>query len=314
VQSPSGPSEDELPRRTTSQPRSDSSLAAPARNNQREDGIALVGYHLYNVHEMVSSLGKSKKLPTTLGLNLTKGLILIAPTKDRDGPQQEWTAEKLQHYSIEGKHVFMELVRPSKSIDFHAGAKDTALEIVAMLGELAGTSRGGGLGDVIAAVGAAGQKKGIILYEFMAQGDDEVSVAVGDEIMLLDDTKSEEWWLIRRMKNGKEGVVPSSYVEITGTISAMPTASFTGSNTGRSAVDQNRLEEERLTREAAQKHRRKVSDSGGTDSDLADGLSQAKKKNDSRSSTIKKRQDTRDSTSKSSKCLTTEIVDCTILI
>ena len=72
---------------------------------------------------MVSAIGKKKKLPTTLGLNLATGTIMIAPEKSRDGPQQEWSAEKLTHYSIEGKHVFMELVRPSKSVDFHAGAK-----------------------------------------------------------------------------------------------------------------------------------------------------------------------------------------------
>src|ERR1700728_3639458 len=57
------------------------------------------GYHLYNVHEMVSSMGKRKKMPTTLGLNLATGTIMLSPAKSRDGPSQEWTAEKLTHYS-----------------------------------------------------------------------------------------------------------------------------------------------------------------------------------------------------------------------
>ncbi|KAG8628503.1 hypothetical protein KVT40_004376 [Elsinoe batatas] len=222
------------------------------------------GYHLYNIHEMVSSLGKNKKMPTTLGINLARGLISIAPAKSRDGPQQEWTAERLTHYSIEGKHVFMELVRPSKSIDFHAGAKDTAQEIVAMLGELAGASRAEGLREVMAASsgGSGGQKRGHMLYEFMAQGDDEVTVAVGDEIIVLDDTKSEEWWMVRRLKNGKEGVVPSSYVEVTGTVpQPEPQASsYSGINAGRSTVEQNRLEEERATKDAARRHRKMQSD------------------------------------------------------
>src|SRR5208282_5094959 len=99
------------------------------------------GFHLYNINEMVSVMGKRKKMPTTLGINLATGTIMIAPEKVRDGPQQEWTAEKMTHYSLEGKHVFLELVRPSKSVDFHAGAKDTAQEIVAALGELAGAVR-----------------------------------------------------------------------------------------------------------------------------------------------------------------------------
>ena len=207
------------------------------------------GFHLYNINEVVSAMGKSKKLPTTLGLNLATGKIMIAPEKSRDGPQMEWTAEKLTHYSIEGKHVFMELVRPSKSIDFHAGAKDTAQEIVAGLGEIAGASRAEGLREVLEAAGSGGtQKKGHILYDFMAQGDDEVSVAVDDEVVIVDDTKSDEWWMVRRVKNGKEGVVPSSYVEVTGTLA--PPSSSTGLNAGKSTVEQNRLEEERLVKEA----------------------------------------------------------------
>lgn len=224
------------------------------------------GYHLYNIHEMVSHMGKNKKMPMTLGINVAKGVIMIAPEKSRDGPQKEWTAEKLTHYSIEGKHVFVELVRPSKSIDFHAGAKDTAQEIVAALGELAGAARAGGLREVIAAgSGSANvQKKGKMLYEFMAQGDDEVTVAVDDEVIVIDDTKSDDWWMVRRLKNGKEGVVPSSYVEITETIEQTPT-SMSGLNAGRSAVEQNRLEEERLTRQASKAQRRRDSELQGAE-------------------------------------------------
>lgn len=207
------------------------------------------GFHLYNINEMVSAIGKNKKLPTTLGLNLATGVIMIAPEKSRDGPQQEWTAEKLTNYSIEGKHVFMELVRPSKSIDFHAGAKDTAQEIVRGLGEIAGASRAGGLREVLEASNGSGggQKKGQVLYDFMAQGEDEVTVTVGDEVVVLDDTKSDEWWMVKRLKNGKEGVVPSSYVEVTGIIAPPRTSS--GLNAGKSIVEQNRLEEERLAKE-----------------------------------------------------------------
>src|ERR1700722_539734 len=148
------------------------------------------GYHLYNVNEMVSSMGKRKKMPTTLGLNLATGTIMLSPAKSRDGPSQEWTAEKMTHYSMEGKHVFIELVRPSKSLDLHAGAKDTAQEIVAALGEIAGAQRAEGLREVItAATGGGGQKKGQVLYDFMAQGEDEVTVGVGDEVIVLDDSK-----------------------------------------------------------------------------------------------------------------------------
>ena len=227
------------------------------------------GFHLYNISEVVSAIGKNKKLPTTLGLNIATGVIMIAPEKSRDGPQQEWTAEKLTHYSIEGKHVFMELVRPSKSIDFHAGTKDTAHEIVAGLGEIAGASRAEGLREVLeAGSGGGGQKKGKMLYEFMAQGEDEVTVAVEDEVVIIDDTKSDEWWMVRRIKNGREGVVPSSYVEITGIVP--PPRSSSGINAGKSIVEQNRLEEERLAKEAAKSS--KGQNGGSKSSEVGPGL------------------------------------------
>ena len=253
-------------------------IASPSSNraNHNIDNSSIPsssgGFHLYNINEMISAPGKKKKkMPTTLGVNLATGVIIIAPENSRDGSQQEWVADKLTHYSIEGKHVFMELVRPSRSIDFHAGAKDTAHEIVAALGELAGAARAEGLREVIAAGAGSrggsgrGQRKGQILYEFKAQGDDEVTVAVGDEVAILDDSKSEEWWMVRRLQNGREGVVPSSYVEVTGTMPSLPT-STTGLNAGRSIVEQNRLEEEKLAKEASKAARnRGSSDTKGSE-------------------------------------------------
>jgi hypothetical protein len=205
---------------------------------------------MYNISEMVSVMGKRKKMPTTLGINLGTGTILIAPERAQDDPPQEWTADKMTHYSREGKHVFMELVRPSKSIDFHAGAKDTAEEIVSALGELAGAVRAEGLKEVILAGTQSHLRKGKVLYDFMAQGDDEVTVAAGDEVIILDDSKSEEWWQLRRIKNGKEGVVPSSYIEIIGAITPPQPTTDLRIASGMSTVDQNRMEEIRLTKEA----------------------------------------------------------------
>ncbi|KAK3995392.1 actin cytoskeleton-regulatory complex protein sla1 [Cladorrhinum sp. PSN332] len=210
-------------------------------------------YHLYNINEMVSVMGKKKKMPTTLGINLRTGIILVAPEHASDGPSQEWTADRMTHYSREGKHVFMELVKPSKSIDFHAGAKDTAEEIVAMLGELAGAVRAEGLMEIVKAGAKGGpiqQKKGVVLYDFLAQGEDEVTVGIGDEVIVLDDTKSEEWWQVRRVKNQQEGVVPSSYIEVTGILDTPVSTATAGVNAGRSTIEQNRLEEARLTKEA----------------------------------------------------------------
>lgn len=243
--------------RSPASPPQHSRQSVYAHEDVHQGPMSPTGYHLFNIHEMVSVMGKSKKMPMTLGVNLPKGVIMISPEKSRDGKTQEWTADKMTHYSIEGKHVFLELVKPSKSIDFHAGAKDTAQEIVSYLGELAGGARAEGLREVLAVGSGTSnvQRKGQMLYDFMAQGDDEVSVAIGDEVLILDDSKSDEWWQVRRLKNGKEGVVPSSYVEVTGSVSTPAPPSQTGINAGRSTVEQNRLEDERLTREMTKKGR-----------------------------------------------------------
>lgn len=219
------------------------------------------GYHLYHIYEYLTQPGKNKKMPIVLGVNVAKGLVMISPEKSRDGPQQEWTAEKLEYYSQEGKHVFVELKQPSKSVDFHCGAKDTASEICRALGELSGAAKAAGLREVLAA-GSSGsnvQRKGVMLFDFMAQGDDEVTVGLGDEILILDDSASDEWWKVRRLKNGKEGVVPANYVEVSNMPLSPPATSMarSGTNAGRSVIDQNRLEEEELTRQAAKSSRKR---------------------------------------------------------
>ena len=250
----------------------------------------------------------------TLGINVPKGMIMIAPEKSRDGPQKEWTAEKLTHYSIEGKHVFMELVRPSKSVDFHAGAKDTAQEIVSALGELAVAVRAEGLREVLTAGSGSnsGQKTGHMLYEFMAQGEDEVTVAVGDEVIILDDTKSDEWWMVRRLRNGKEGVVPSSYVEVTGTTGVTSPTSI--GHSGRSVVQQNRREEERLAREAARPQRKRDSELRGPE--VGPGLKLPERHSSLRDDNIRRQRSKRDSRevkssgSKSSKFIATPLAAC----
>jgi hypothetical protein len=201
------------------------------------------GYHLYNIHEVVEVMGKNRRTPITLGVNIAKGIIMLSP--ENSPSSQEWTADKLERYSIEGKHVFMDLKKPSRSIDLHAGQKDTAMTIVSALGELAGAARAEGLREVVAA-GSGSDRMGKMLYEFTADDSNEVSVNQGEEVIILDDAKNADWWLVRRSRDGKTGVVPASYVEPTTTRS--PVARETS---GISFVEQNRREEERLARESS---------------------------------------------------------------
>ncbi|KAM5540360.1 hypothetical protein V8D89_005818 [Ganoderma adspersum] len=51
-----------------------------------------------------------------------------------------------------------------------------------------------------------------VLYDFTADGDDELTVAEGETLIVLE-RDSEEWWKCRNA-HGAEGVVPASYVEL----------------------------------------------------------------------------------------------------
>ena len=151
-----------------------------------------------------------KKYRTTLAIG--NGSIMYSPEKSNAAPQQ-WSISDLINYNSEKKHVFLEFQNPVVSLDLHAGSKEVADEIVSALGEVAGANRAAGLREVYVAASSAGQLMGKVLYDFEAQGDDEVSAKEGDNIFIIDNIKSEEWWMVKTA-SGKQGVIPSSYVEL----------------------------------------------------------------------------------------------------
>lgn len=58
-----------------------------------------------------------------------------------------------------------------------------------------------------------GDDAAVAIYDFDADGDDELTVKEGEKITVLDREGSEEWWKCRN-DAGKEGVVPASYLEV----------------------------------------------------------------------------------------------------
>ena len=52
----------------------------------------------------------------------------------------------------------------------------------------------------------------VVLYDFTADGDDELTVAEGEDLIVLE-RDSDDWWKVRNSV-GREGVVPASYVEV----------------------------------------------------------------------------------------------------
>jgi len=205
--------EDELRPQLPTRPRSiPGSISSPTSPPTDFSQIDIVGVHRYSVNEVV---GK-KKLPATLEIG--NGHITLIPHQ-KNTSATTWSIENLSTYSADGKRVGLDLEKPHRSLELHAGSKEVAEEIVSDLADLRGAIKAVGLREVMVAATSGGKKLGKILYNFEAQGDDEVTVRAGDEVVILDDSKSDEWWMVRRTSNGKEGVVPSSYIDIKETAS-----------------------------------------------------------------------------------------------
>lgn len=84
---------------------------------------------------------------------------------------------------------------------------------------------------------AGGGESGKVLYDFDAQGDDELSVKE-DDIVTVVDKENDEWWLVRH-SNGQEGVVPAQYIEIGGTGgSAAPAGGYDSDDEHQKAEDE----------------------------------------------------------------------------
>ncbi|KAI8820880.1 uncharacterized protein EV422DRAFT_67014 [Fimicolochytrium jonesii] len=58
------------------------------------------------------------------------------------------------------------------------------------------------------------RKIAIALYEYEATNEEELTIKENDNLLVLDDS-DEEWWFVRLIsKKGREGLVPASYVEL----------------------------------------------------------------------------------------------------
>lgn len=133
----------------------------------------------------------------------------------------EWRVRDLVSFSTEKKHLFMDFKNPEASMELHAGSKDVADAIHTILGDLKGAEAAKGLREVAKAsttsTSASNRKIGRLLYDFQAQGDDELNAKEGDEVYIVNETKSRDWWMCEKVDSGRQGVVPSLYIEILGT-------------------------------------------------------------------------------------------------
>lgn len=182
----------------------------------------------------VQEIDGKKKLKATLTVFDTG--IKFTPSSASSSYSNEWSILDLYYYNSEKKHIFLEFNNPKVSLELHAGSKDMAEEIVSVIGTVAGANKANGLREVITAASSVGHKVGKVLYDFEAQGDDEVSVKEGETIFIINDKESSEWWMIKTA-SGKQGVIPSTYVEVEQDYNLSKNSSSTKSSKRRSSTN-----------------------------------------------------------------------------
>ncbi|ODV77280.1 uncharacterized protein CANTADRAFT_102168 [Suhomyces tanzawaensis NRRL Y-17324] len=163
-------------------------------------------------------------------LSVGQGLIIMKPNttnpkklklKSSSSLDNQWRVKDLLSFSNEKKHLFLELRNPESSVELHTGTKDVAEAIMSILGDLKGAESAKALREVArasqATTGEKNRKIGRLQYDFEAQSQDELGSREGDEVYIINETKSKEWWMCENILTGKQGVIPSSYIQIIGT-------------------------------------------------------------------------------------------------
>lgn len=98
---------------------------------------------------------------------------------------------------------------------------------------------------------APAQLTATALYDFDAQGDDELPVTEG-EILTVIDKSNDDWWTVKNSR-GKQGVVPAQYVELN-TLDAAQSAA-TGRPVESDPEDNSDEEDERMAATAREQDR-----------------------------------------------------------
>lgn len=101
---------------------------------------------------------------------------------------------------------------------------------------------------------ADGGDKATVLYDFDAQGDDELSVREG-EIVTVIDKENDEWWTITS-SSGAQGVVPAQYVQLDGETQEDTEASVAAVEAERQREAAQKAEERRAIERAARERQR----------------------------------------------------------
>ncbi|OBA25752.1 hypothetical protein HANVADRAFT_41561 [Hanseniaspora valbyensis NRRL Y-1626] len=225
---------DELPPPKPTRPgQSQSTNSNTYTPHQTEDFMS------WNVQEIID---RSKKVKGKLTIGNT--VISFISENSPNGKPEEWSIANLVSYDLEKKHLFLDLVSPSASLELHTGTTSNGREIYDRLSEIKGQYSSKSLDQIKNASTISPERKkqlkdkrmANVLIDFIAESSDELTIRTGDKVNVLNDTNSKDWTLVELVDYpGKKGVVPSQFIESVNQLSAIAhSQGSTKKNNGRS--------------------------------------------------------------------------------
>ncbi|KAL6940736.1 hypothetical protein ACO0QE_004649 [Hanseniaspora vineae] len=197
-------------------------------------------YKSWKVSEVVGR----KKLKANLSVG--NNTIVFSSTNSPDDQPEQWDIKDLITYSNEKKHLFLDLSNPPASLELHTGSTDVANEIMRVLGEVKGGATSQMLNEVKEASNvdafrnnSPSLKQGKVVYDFIAESPDELTIKAGDIVYILNDSNSNDWWLCElASKRGTKGVVPAQFIKPVNQLSSL--AQSGGADTDDYYLDDNK--------------------------------------------------------------------------
>lgn len=173
-------------------------------------------FESWNVQEIVD---RSKKIRAKLTIGNT--LLTFYSENSPGGRPEEWSLNKLVSFDLEKKHLFLELVSPSISLELHTGNSAVGRAIYDRLCEVKGASSKS-LSQIKSASTVSPQRKqelrekktAKVVVDFVAESSDELTITPGEKVYVINDTNSRDWTLVEKVDQpGKRGLVPSQFIQ-----------------------------------------------------------------------------------------------------
>lgn len=208
----------------------------------------------WSVHEYSPEKKKRKKAKGTLTVG--NGMITYENDTDKSAPKQEYHVLDISKYLLDTKNVHIEITSNQPIVfDFQAASKSEAKGILVKITDSrnasakfedkrmsASPARAASVDPVESTPQSPNcePKWGIVLFNFEADGGNELSVREHDQVLITDYVSSEEWWHVE-LSDQRSGIVPSSYLQ------------FHEDYEAALAQEERQKKEERSKKEAAQR-------------------------------------------------------------